>query len=433
MTEQSQETLERELSLQQYPDAIDVTSYREITEILRSTGFIADPNSASLLARDPTGTKKTLHILNGPAHGVRRRTMNRLLRRDGHRWYRDTVLFPVVDRALADVRRELDAGKSVSLDLVPFGKRLFVQLAAALVGLDNTDTSERAEELLSLIQRMDAAHGAPHSDSADTAIQDGLKAKETFIEAFFSPAYATHQEVWRRFEGGELNEGQLPQDLMILLVAHADPEWVDLDLAVRESISMTIAPVASSVMSAVNTIEDLTAWFAGHPEDYERRTDRSFLFRSFQESLRMHTLAGLEFRQATEDVTLSGGTTLQQGQWAALRLSKGNLDASVYGPDASEFNPWRETPAGAAPYGLSFGAGEHMCYGVPIVLGNEGIDGSSVYVLESLFRLGVRPDMTSRPRADWIKRPTAGMHYESYPVVFSPQTGLIDQFRRSRR
>jgi cytochrome P450 len=432
MSERSQETLERDLSLQQYPDAIEVTRYVEIVEVLRSPRFIADPNSASLLARDPSGAKKTLHILNGPAHGTRRRTMNRLLRRDGHRWYRDTVLFPVVDRALAEVRRDLDSGQNVRLDLVPFGKGLFVQLAAALVGLHNTDTSEGAQELLSLIRRMEAAHGAPHSDDAEAAITDGLKAKEAFVDTYFAPAYAAHQETWRRFEAGEMEESQLPHDLMLLLVAHADPEWADRDLAIREALSMTIAPVVSSVQSTINTIEDLTQWFVDHPEDKARRTDRNFLFRAFQESLRVHVLGGLLFRQATEDVTLSAGTTVQAGQWAALMLRSGNHDQSVYGSDAAAFNPLRDTPIVAAPYGLSFGSGEHMCYGIPIVLGNEGIDGSSVYVLHSLFRLGIQPDAAARPRADQIVRPTAGAFYESYPVVFTGEILLRSHPGRRR-
>jgi cytochrome P450 len=422
--DQDQEALERELLHQKYPNAIEVTRYIEIGEVFRSTAFAADPEAATLLARDPSGTKKTLHILDGQAHVTRRRTMNRLLRRDGHTWYRDTVLFPTVDRALAEVKRDLDAGRTVRLDWIPFAKSLFVQLAAALVGLEAAESSEGAEQLLGLMKRVDAAHAAPHNPNAEAAIADGLEAKRTFIDQYFAPAYAAHQEIWRQFEAGELQESELPHDLMLLLVAHADPEWADTDLAAREALSMTVAPVSSSVQSAAYTMTDLSRWFVKHPEDYERRTDRAFLLRAFEESLRLHVLGGLMFRQAAQDITLAAGTEFRAGQWAALRLMSGNHDPSVYGQDANEFNPWRAVPPGIAPYGLSFGAGAHMCYGIPIVLGNEGIDGSSVYVLQSLYKLGAEPDPFNPARVEDTIRPEATAFYERYPIVFPGANGL---------
>src|SRR5260370_1408017 len=102
---------------------------------------------------------------------------------------------------------------------------------------------------------------------------------------------------------------------------------------------MTIPPEGASVQSVADTIDELSRWFISHPEDHVRRTDRDFLFKAFQESLRLHPV-GLLFRQATTDMTLKGGARLRAGQWAVLRIKHGNRDNSVFGPDAEEFRPW---------------------------------------------------------------------------------------------
>jgi hypothetical protein len=87
-------------------------------------------------------------------------------------------------------------------------------------------------------------------------------------------------------------------------------------------------------------------------------------------------------------------------------------DTSVYGPDANHFNPRRKAPEGFYPFGLAFGSGDHMCQGLPIVLGVEGIDGTLLLVLQTLYASGLSRDRMRAPSKVPIRD-----SYEYYPVM----------------
>ena len=169
----------------------------------------------------------------------------------------------------------------------------------------------------------------------------------------------------------------------------------------------------------VHAMEHLALWFERRPEDRARAGDVEFLHAVVNETLRLHSANPAEVRRAVEDVRLSGGTTIRAGQYVALRTGVANRDASVFGRDAAEFDPRRTIPPGVSRYGLAFGAGPHMCYGVPVALGDEGTDGSLVLVVKRLLEAGVRKD------ADRPARYRPGIAYadlrgwESYPVVLT--------------
>jgi len=61
-----------------------------------------------------------------------------------------------------------------------------------------------------------------------------------------------------------------------------------------------------------------------------------------------------------------------------------------------------------------------MCYGVPLVMGNEGTDGNLVSMVKRLHEEGMRPDPDRPARS----RPTIAhadlKTIDSYPVVFDP-------------
>jgi hypothetical protein len=64
----------------------------------------------------------------------------------------------------------------------------------------------------------------------------------------------------------------------------------------------------------------------------------------------------------------------------------------VFGEDVADFNPYREVEQGTHRYGLAFGAGPHMCFGLPLVMGSEGTDGSLVHLLKTVLAAGAEPD-----------------------------------------
>ena len=67
--------------------------------------------------------------------------------------------------------------------------------------------------------------------------------------------------------------------------------------------------------------------------------------------------------------------------------------------------------------------GTHMCFGMPIVMGTGGIDGSLIYVLKKLFAADVLPDESVPPfdLPGTRGRFATNELGESYMVKFPPQ------------
>jgi hypothetical protein len=102
---------------------------------------------------------------------------------------------------------------------------------------------------------------------------------------------------------------------------------------------------------------------------------------------------------------------------------KANRDTELFGPDAAGFNPNRQTPADGTPrYGVGFGVGAHQCYGLRVVVGNDGKGGAHVMLLKKLMDAGVRPDPDNPPvglEKDMDKFEVEDIpRYISYPAVF---------------
>src|SRR5688500_8232053 len=80
------------------PDAIPVTAYAEVLEILRSPRMC--PEQATENAPISGGVLTTTH---GASHTRRRRIMNRLVRPAALEHYRDVLLLPALRAQLADL------------------------------------------------------------------------------------------------------------------------------------------------------------------------------------------------------------------------------------------------------------------------------------------------------------------------------------------
>jgi cytochrome P450 len=262
-------------------------------------------------------------------------------------------------------------------------------------------------------------------DPESPATKDGLVAHREFYERFYRPAHERRTELVLRFEAGELDEEDLPNDLITLIVRHVDPALDDEDLAVRETIFLIPAASATTATTTVRTLDELFSWFEQHPEDFEKRFDSDFLNRATHEALRLHPITPGQPRLALEDFELCKGTKVRKDDVPSVISGPGNVQEDVFGPDALEFDPYRKLPRGVPGYGLAFGAGAHMCAGIPLALGQQGIDGNVVFWLRTLFEAGVEIDPDNPPTRfryeRGIARPqgTGGTHIpEGYPVRF---------------
>ena len=78
--------------------------------------------------------------------------MNQLLKRDGHAWFRETALHPAVRRNLDSLLGRPGPDGAVRTDLLSFGNRLNIELAAAVAGVDGAEDEQTAQALLRINQ-----------------------------------------------------------------------------------------------------------------------------------------------------------------------------------------------------------------------------------------------------------------------------------------
>jgi cytochrome P450 len=398
---------------------IDIYGYAAHAEVLRSPDVsIAGGAGANDQEHFRGGT---MGRLDGPEHVKRRRIMNRLLRAQGHSSFRDNALYPTLEHNLSEIAATADEDGVVRVELVGFLKRVSLQLAAALIGLVGVDKTEAAEELLELQQTI--TRGARDAQSevrfgfADAdVVPAAVSATKRYVQKFYEPSLEYHQKILDRIEASELPEESLPNDLLSLIVTRADPAWDDPHVASKETLLILRAGVNASTEAVLRALDELNDWLRGHPEDCARTDDTSFLLNVINETMRLHPNMPGKLRRATQEVRLdSTGQIIPAGACPVLHTAENNRDESVFGPDAAEFNPYRETPAGALPHGFSFGLGAHRCFGLPIVLGNGGIDGSLVHILKRLLSLNVRADPDESPTFEDRAYFPNSVH-KSYPV-----------------
>ncbi len=151
-----------------------------------------------------------------------------------------------------------------------------------------------------------------------------------------------------------------------------------------------------------------------------------FLQRCVHEVVRLNPSSPVAMRMATEPVTLGSGEVIPAGGKLVVDLSQVNRDQSVFGADAADFNPYRETPQGVAPFGLSFGAGMHVCIGQDLAAGVVARDESQYHLfglvtvaVRQMFAASVRFDPEHPPVADAT---TARPYWSELPVLLGPAT-----------
>lgn len=383
------------------PDIAEVTKSAEVKEAWLCPHLSADTGGPG----DEHFRLGTVVRLDGIAHRTRRRAMAKLLSRGGHKYFRDTALFPTADAALEELLARPTEDGYVRLDLVPHARRVSQQLAAALVGFDKAVTPEGAAELHVLLADYAAGkQGALENsfkafDETSEKSRKSVQAADEIRRRFYEPAYARRVELAEKFNCGEITEAELPSDLLMLMALRIDPAWEDAALRQREAVFVLGAGVRTSSFSLAWTLEELFAWLVKHPEDRAKVGDDEFLLNVVNESLRLHPVTPGFARRATAEVELQDGTQINDGQMVIIRNGPAGVDPAVYGEDAIDFNPHREVAKGTSAYGFAFGAGTHLCYGAPIVMGSAGIDGSLVYLLKKLMAAGVEPD-PDKPRLD---------------------------------
>lgn len=368
-----------------------VRSYAEADEILCSRIFAQESKheSAPLIGG-------TVLVLDGPEHLARRRLLSPLVARSALVGYQD-VIARTLDRCTDDAL--CPHGDGWASDLVPLGRAVFLQFAAALIGFDDvTDPDGTAELLAHLGPILEGVTVEWSTRDHAEVLAEARRARDRVVERFYTPAARRRAE--------QVERGEAAIDLLSLLAAHGD-RWGD-DAAVREVVLFLAASTLNNAALLVHTVAEL----ARHTPDPATLTDDE-LHAAVFETLRLHPPTVALLRRASTDATLRDGRVVREGEHVAIDIGAANRDPAVFGPDPDRFRPGRRLPDRVRPWGLTFGSGPHLCLGRAVVTGGAASPGMHVQILRSLYGLGMRPD----PDRAQVLAASSQRRHDSYPVL----------------
>jgi cytochrome P450 len=364
--------------------------------------------------------------LHGDAHRARRRLENRLFRRDAHERYEHELFPPIVAATLAP---HVEAG---SAELVSLSHELMMNLAASTAGVDRPlATAEETHRLYGFLMTfIEGATLAHHTGDRDAKRAEVREALARFDDEFLQPSVARRRSLLARFEAGELEEVDLPHDILTVLLRNTDELQLPDDVVLRETCFYLLAGAHTSATAFVRTLHhlfDLAA--SGEPVAPD---DVALLQRCVFETIRLQPSSPIALRWALEDLVLADGRAVAAGDQVVIDLMAANRDRSAFGARAEDFDPRRELPAGVAPWGLSFGLGMHACIGqqlaagveAPVGAGEAGAGASGgddhlvglvTVALRAVLEAGARPD-PDRPAE--LDPASARGYWAAYPVRF---------------
>lgn len=389
------------------PETVKVTEWDEVIEALRSPHLLQEPPAVKAVHGGGLG------FINGTEHRNRRRALNALVRPEPLQRYREEIVQPTVAKVMNEVLASKAPGAPFRADLVAMLQKVFLAFAAEIVGLQGIDTTAGRDELQRVFRPLPMAHHVRFmKDGKEAAIEAALQAKAEYVERFVKPSLDSVRAHLAE-HGGQ--EGELHSSVVTLVAGLADPAWENIDYAIADAIAFLIGAVDTSTHLVTHTVDELSRWFAAHPEDLTLRGDLDFLNAAMEETLRLRASPPVLGRIAAEEVTLANGKQIKHGQPVAIFHATANRDRSVFGADADEFNPRRQPLRNIARYGASFGGGSHLCIGLRVVVGDGNDTGSHARVLKALFDAGVEPDPESPP----TRLEGEMAKFFSYPVVFN--------------
>lgn len=367
---------------------IEITRYHDAVAAFRATALRPDPEEPPLELR-----QGTLLRIDGKEHTHRRRALGVLFAGGNDERLRQETLVPLLrDKTAETLELPTDDG-SIRIDLVAWCTDVVLRFAARIIGLQFAD--EDIDDLLAVHAAISTAMSLRHrSDDwdRDALLASGLAAKRAFDEKYLAPALAARRSA---LGAGERATSRGALDFLDLVASEADPSWASHEIVVRETLVDFInAGTVTTVDAVLHAIDELFRHIQRHPEAEAKLTDDAMLKDAIHEALRLHESAPGFNRIAQEDFRLVDGTEVRIGERLIIRIGQANRDPSVFGDDADQFRPGREVPPTVYPYGLAFGSGRHMCYGLPLVMAGRGTTGSAVCMLKQLFELGIRPDPT---------------------------------------
>jgi cytochrome P450 len=394
-------------------DPVVITTFAGAASVFRQKNLRQDQYTAGGVVMDDV-----LVNLHGTEHRNRRRMENRLFRRDTFELYEREMFPAVIEHTLAPY---LAAGGA---ELVHLGHQLMLNLAAVTAGVDRPlGTPEETDRLHSYMMIfVEAATMHHYRGDREEAVARIFQALEDWDAEFLAPSVRRRQALLDDVAAGRTEAGALPRDVLTLLLSHRAELGLSDAVIRREVAFFLLAAAHTSATAFGRTIYNVLKWCETHPADAARiRDDEFFVQRCVHEMVRLNPSSPVAMREATEPVMLSSGEVIPAGGKLVVDLAQVNRDRSVFGPDAAEFNPYRTTPQNVAPFGLSFGAGVHVCIGQDLAAGvvadgdaEHHLFGLVTVAVQRMFAANVRFDPEHPPVAD---TKTARPYWSRLPVL----------------
>jgi len=415
------------------PAALTLTNYADVQAALKHPGLVQ-----SLYDEGEQVMRDALITLHGDAHRQRRVLEFGVFTRGFFRDYEQRVfpalLTPVLDRHLA-------AGE---VDLVAFGYEVTMNLTAYFAGIDRGDegttdqSSAESDALLALVKKFSEGATLVHSTRDRAEVRAEVSAAmQTFEQRFLLPSRNRRLELIKAWEQGDVDESELPRDVMTTLLKNRANYPMADDVFCREIAFYLQAGAHSTANATVHAVHEIFGWRESQGLTWDALTaDPLLVQRCVHESLRLYPASPVAWRRAETDLQLTlatGECHVAKDQKLVLDLAAANRDVQVFGASAAAFEPGRKLPNGVWPFGLSFGYGVHACLGRDLDGGlparaSRPADnhqyGIVALLVSRLLGLGIRPHPQQAPIAD---PSTIRSAWSSYPLVFTdknyPQTG----------
>ena len=402
---------------------IVLTTFDGIREALYSRDLTRSLDDRSFDEGNPRAG--VLSMLHGDEHKERRRLENPLFRRAELVEY-EQELFPVAIDAIA----ARDAVGRV--DLLELTGTMATVLACRRAGIDHDGSRAQLTDLFRI--GLALAQGAAVADALvdqDAVRRETEATLERLEERYVGPSRRARQELVDRSRDGA--DVTLPYDLITaaLLSRGSGAQSLDDALLTREVGLYLHGGSHTSAQTTCNAFEFLLGLDG---------TDRGALMaeaasstlaaqRIVHETLRVVPMTPRVQRRAVTD-TVVAGHRVPAGATIVLDVRSGNRDERYFGPEPDRFDPHRPVGVGASKWGLSFGAGPHICIGrsvaggIPLqgaeeadALGDGHLYGQVARMVQAIAARGVRPDPSRAPERD-DRTTRSSARWRTFPVVF---------------
>ena len=362
-----------------------------------------------------------LLTLHGEEHHKRRKLEHKVFQRDFFRYYEHELFPKTLDETLEPFI------KKKSADLIDFGYRITMNLTADFAGIDRLEkTPEETEKLLSLVKIFSQGATLVHSKRPHEEVnKEVIDALKIFEKDFLIPSKKRREKLIKKFNNNEIDENELPRDVLTVLIRNVDNIELNDELIKREIAFYLQAGSHSTANSMTHAIHEILKWINNDKDKlFKIKSDTLFLQRCVHESMRLHPASPVAWRKSTCSINLEKEINLKKDDLLIMDLYKANRSKEIFGKDANNFNPFRELDSQQNLWGLTFGIGLHLCFGRDLDGGllpekNTNPDthqyGIVTLLIKKLFEHNVQLDLDNLPEEDEkTERPNWG----KYPIIF---------------